>query len=99
MLILCCFIVLVQVDFLPYKRHSETMIYGLCFCSHLVSSVDFVQHFGVNWNQNNAKSEPKGDRNASASQDRILGAPGKLFGGHFGATWSIWHAILAATGF
>ena len=29
----------------------------------------------------------------------LLGAPGKLFGGHFGATWSILGAILASTGF
>ena len=35
-----------------------------------VPRVDFGQHFGVLWNQNGAKSEPKGDQNAQTNQDR-----------------------------
>ena len=58
-----------------------------------------VMQKGATWNQNGTKSDPKVEPNASKNRDLKNVFPELSFGYLFGATWSIWGALLAPTGF
>ena len=61
-----------------------------------------VMQTEANWNQKGTISEPKGEQNTYNSiwfQASIKYAQASWKYRHFGATWLIWRAILAPTGF
>ena len=72
------------------------MIYGLCFCSHSGAKCWFWIHFCANWNQNGAKSEPKGNQHASKNLDRKKAQTRLTIYHHCGATWSILGTIVTS---